>query len=59
VTLVCLTDRRSSRAAAILLGAGHQRLTVLRGGMKGWNAAGLPVGGTTVQVEATPREKRA
>ncbi|WPB83162.1 VTT domain-containing protein [Sediminicoccus rosea] len=57
--LVCLTDRRSSRAAAILLGAGHQRLTVLRGGMKGWNAAGLPVGGTTVPAEATPREKRA
>ena len=59
MVLVCLTDRRSSRAAAILLGAGHQRLTVLRGGMKGWNAAGLPVGGTTVPAEATPREKRA
>lgn len=43
VVLVCLTDRRSSRAAEAVLGAGHEAVAVLRGGMKAWNAAGLPV----------------
>lgn len=43
VVLVCLTDRRSSRAAEAFLGAGHEAVAVLRGGMKAWNAAELPV----------------
>lgn len=43
VVLVCLTDRRSARAAEALVGAGHRDVTVLRGGMKAWTAAGLPV----------------
>lgn len=43
IVLVCLTDKRSARAAAILAERGFERVVVLQGGMKGWNAAGLPV----------------
>jgi uncharacterized membrane protein YdjX (TVP38/TMEM64 family)/rhodanese-related sulfurtransferase len=45
VVLVCKTDRRSARAAALLAAAGFRHVLVLRGGMVGWNAAGLPVAG--------------
>jgi uncharacterized membrane protein YdjX (TVP38/TMEM64 family)/rhodanese-related sulfurtransferase len=43
VVLVCKTDRRSARAAALLAAAGFRHVLVLRGGMVRWNAAGLPV----------------
>lgn len=43
VVLVCLTDRRSARAAEALVAAGHHDVSVLRGGMKAWTAALLPV----------------
>lgn len=43
VVLVCHTDKRSAKAAAILSEAGFQEVLVLRGGMVRWNEAGLPV----------------
>jgi uncharacterized membrane protein YdjX (TVP38/TMEM64 family)/rhodanese-related sulfurtransferase len=43
VVLVCQTDRRSARAAALLDAAGFRNVRVLRGGMVSWNAAGLPL----------------
>jgi rhodanese-related sulfurtransferase len=36
LVVVCLTDKRSSRAAADLAAAGHARVAVLRGGMARW-----------------------
>lgn len=43
IVLVCRTDKRSARAAAILAERGFGRVVVLRAGMEGWNAAGLPL----------------
>jgi rhodanese-related sulfurtransferase len=43
VVLVCQTDRRSGRAAALLDAAGFRNVRVLRGGMVRWNEVGLPV----------------
>ncbi len=43
LVLVCKTDRRSARAAAVLLSAGVTQLAVLRGGTDGWHARGLPL----------------
>ena len=40
VVCVCLTDKRSSAAAAQLAGWGVQDVAVLRGGMKAWREAG-------------------
>jgi uncharacterized membrane protein YdjX (TVP38/TMEM64 family)/rhodanese-related sulfurtransferase len=45
VVLVCMTDRRSARAAAVLDAAGFGDVRVLRGGMVRWNEARLPVDG--------------
>jgi len=56
VVLVCLTDRRSARAAEALVAAGHQDVAVLRGGMKAWAAAGLPVTHDAPIAGATPKE---
>lgn len=36
VVLVCLTDKRSSQAAAMLTEAGIGDVSVLRGGMRAW-----------------------
>jgi rhodanese-related sulfurtransferase len=36
LVMVCLTDKRSSQAAAELVAAGKRDVAVLRGGMKGW-----------------------
>jgi rhodanese-related sulfurtransferase len=38
LVMVCLTDKRSSQAAADLLGIGLDKIAVLRGGMKAWRA---------------------
>ena len=43
IVLVCHTDMRSQKAAALLGGSGFRRVSVLRGGMLGWTKAGLPV----------------
>jgi rhodanese-related sulfurtransferase len=40
IVLVCLTDKRSSQAAATLAEAGIRDVAVLRGGMRGWPAGG-------------------
>ena len=45
VVLVCMTDRRSARAAPMLDAAGLRDVRVLRGGMVRWNELGLPVAG--------------
>ncbi|MGD9617909.1 MAG: rhodanese-like domain-containing protein [Alphaproteobacteria bacterium] len=36
VVVVCLTDKRSSQAAASLAEAGFRNVAVLRGGMRAW-----------------------
>jgi rhodanese-related sulfurtransferase len=36
IVLVCLTDKRSSEAAAVLAAAGIDDVAVLRGGMRAW-----------------------
>jgi rhodanese-related sulfurtransferase len=36
LVMVCLTDKRSSQAAAELVAAGLRHVAVLRGGMKAW-----------------------
>ena len=38
LVMVCLTDKRSSQAAADLAAAGLRHVAVLRGGMKIWRA---------------------
>jgi uncharacterized membrane protein YdjX (TVP38/TMEM64 family)/rhodanese-related sulfurtransferase len=38
IVVVCRTDRRSARAAAVLRSAGLHPVAVLRGGMERWNA---------------------
>jgi rhodanese-related sulfurtransferase len=43
VVLVCKTDRRSARAAEMLLAAGMHGVTVLHGGTDGWHERGLPL----------------
>ena len=43
VVLVCKTDRRSAKAAELLLAQGVPAVTVLRGGTDGWHNAGLPL----------------
>jgi rhodanese-related sulfurtransferase len=43
IVLICLSQIRSAQAANALAAAGVGQLSVLRGGMKAWNAAGLPV----------------
>jgi uncharacterized membrane protein YdjX (TVP38/TMEM64 family)/rhodanese-related sulfurtransferase len=43
LVLVCMTDKRSAKAAQTLRDAGFQHVSVLRGGMKGWQRSGYPV----------------
>ena len=40
IILVCLTDKRSARAAALLGDAGYSQVSVLRGGVQQWNNGG-------------------
>ncbi len=41
VVLVCKTDRRSARAADLLISAGMTDIAILRGGTDGWHQQGL------------------
>jgi rhodanese-related sulfurtransferase len=41
VVCVCLTDKRSSQAAATIATAGHGDVAVLRGGMQRWRREGF------------------
>jgi uncharacterized membrane protein YdjX (TVP38/TMEM64 family)/rhodanese-related sulfurtransferase len=43
VVLVCRTDKRSAKAAEVMLEAGFSNVAVLRGGMARWNVEGLPI----------------
>ncbi|MBI2798684.1 MAG: VTT domain-containing protein [Gammaproteobacteria bacterium] len=43
IAVVCLSDKRSTQAIHFLRGAGFPHLVLLRGGMKEWNSARLPV----------------
>jgi len=43
IVLVCHTDMRSQKAAALLASSGLCQVSVLCGGMVGWTKAGLPV----------------
>ncbi|MEQ1888509.1 MAG: rhodanese-like domain-containing protein [Alphaproteobacteria bacterium] len=42
IVMVCLTDKRSDRAAKALHAAGFAHVFVLRGGMQRWNAQRRP-----------------
>lgn len=52
IVLVYRIDKRSSAATQILRAAGFTRIDVLRGGMKQWTDAGLPVEGRAVSAGA-------
>ena len=43
LVFVCKTDKRSAKAAQLLRDAGFQQISVLRGGMEGWQRSGYPV----------------
>lgn len=43
ITIVCRTDKRSSRAAALLVACGYSNARVVRGGMSAWQAKRWPV----------------
>jgi rhodanese-related sulfurtransferase len=49
VILVCRTQMRSAKAAAVLKEAGFRTVVVLRGGMVEWNRCGFPVARETVR----------
>jgi rhodanese-related sulfurtransferase len=49
IVIVCLTDRRSAKAAALLRAVGFDDVRALRGGMAQWIQNALPV-----QRPATP-----
>ena len=57
ITLVCLTDKRSSEAASILREAGFRDVSVLRGGMKRWNEEGFPIEKQNRPSERSPRSR--
>jgi uncharacterized membrane protein YdjX (TVP38/TMEM64 family)/rhodanese-related sulfurtransferase len=42
LTLVCRTDKRSAKAAALLAEAGFANVRILRGGMEAWKRQDLP-----------------
>jgi rhodanese-related sulfurtransferase len=43
VVFVCKTDRRSAKAAQLLMDSGFEQVSVLRGGMEYWQRSGYPV----------------
>jgi len=43
IALVCRTDRRSAKAAALLAQRGFAKVQVVQGGMTAWRALGWPV----------------
>jgi rhodanese-related sulfurtransferase len=45
--LVCLTDKRSSQAAADLAAAGLRDVAVLKGGMRAWRGEPAPADAPT------------
>jgi rhodanese-related sulfurtransferase len=51
IALVCRTDRRSAKAAALLAGRGFGQVQVVRGGMTAWLANGWPVEQASPQAD--------
>lgn len=45
VYLLCRTENRSASAAKMMRRAGFKNVSVVKGGMSGWNKAGLPAEG--------------
>lgn len=45
VAIVCRTDKRSAKAAAMLIEAGFGEVAIVRGGMEQWQREGFPVAG--------------
>ena len=43
IIIVCRTDCRSKKAAALLKQFGYRNVSILQGGMEKWNFAGMPV----------------
>ncbi len=43
IILVCRTDKRSAKAAKLLVGSGHTDVLILEGGMEEWVRKGLPL----------------
>ena len=58
LVLVCHTDKRSAKAAALLAAAGFAHVRILRRGMVGWTELGLPVDAPTAGT-ATPIDHSA
>jgi len=56
IALVCRTDRRSAKAAALLARKGFARAQVVQGGMTAWLAQGWPV--DDAQSQALPPGER-
>ncbi|HEY5567839.1 MAG TPA: VTT domain-containing protein [Gammaproteobacteria bacterium] len=51
IAIVCLTDKRSAKAAALLRAADFDDVRVLRGGMARWSQKGLPVQGPATPLQ--------
>ena len=51
IALVCRTDRRSAKAAALLAQRGFSRVQVVQGGMTAWLANGWPIESHRTQPE--------
>jgi rhodanese-related sulfurtransferase len=56
VLLTCLDGANSILAAATLLNMGYEKVTALQGGMRAWNAAGLPVEQGLTGVMSPPND---
>ena len=54
IAIVCRTDRRSARAAALLARHGFRDARVVRGGMTAWLDSGRPVAGAAAAAPASP-----
>jgi uncharacterized membrane protein YdjX (TVP38/TMEM64 family)/rhodanese-related sulfurtransferase len=59
LALVCRTQIRSAKAAALLKNAGFADARVLRGGMDQWNKIGLPVEDRAAQLPSQRRISRS
>jgi len=53
IALICRTDRRSAKAAALLAHRGFSQVQVVQGGMTAWLAQGWPVENAHPQLPPT------
>jgi len=59
LVLACAIGRRSAQAAGILLAAGYESATHLRGGMLSWDEAGFETNSETPLAAAVPTPRIA